>query len=53
MSESDSGRVLVRDPGGGELREVHRLAVDPEGEGGLLGLAVSPASPRTACSTPT
>ncbi len=42
VSESDSGRVLVRDPGGGELREVHRLAVDPEGEGGLLGLAVSP-----------
>jgi len=42
VSESDSGRVLVLAPGGGELREVHRLAVDPEGEGGLLGLAVSP-----------
>ncbi len=41
ISERSSARLLVREPGGA-LREVQRLPADPEGEGGLLGLAVSP-----------
>ncbi|CAN5726204.1 PQQ-dependent sugar dehydrogenase [soil metagenome] len=41
VSERDSGRVLSVGPGGA-LREVQRLAVTARGEGGLLGLAVSP-----------
>jgi glucose/arabinose dehydrogenase len=41
LTESDSGRILARNLDG-TITEVQRLAVDPEGEGGLLGLAVSP-----------
>jgi glucose/arabinose dehydrogenase len=38
VSERDTGRVL-RLQEGGEPEEVHRFAVDPTSEGGLLGLA--------------
>lgn len=41
LTERDRGRVLERFPGGG-LDEVARFDVDAEGEGGLLGLTVSP-----------
>lgn len=41
VTERDTGRVL--EIGGGAPREVQRLDVDASGEGGLLGLAVSPS----------
>jgi glucose/arabinose dehydrogenase len=42
LTERDSGRLLERDPDG-DWDLVHRFTdVDPEGEGGLMGLAVSP-----------
>jgi len=41
VSERDSGRILAIDPGGG-VREVQSLPAEGRGEGGLLGLAVSP-----------
>jgi glucose/arabinose dehydrogenase/putative cell wall-binding protein len=41
ISERDSGRLLELDAGGG-ARQVQRLAVNSDGEGGLLGLAVPP-----------
>lgn len=41
VSERDSGRV-VRIGADGRQREVHRFDVDPDGEGGLLGLTVGP-----------
>jgi glucose/arabinose dehydrogenase/putative cell wall-binding protein len=40
LTERDSGRLLELVDG--RAREVQRLTVDPAGEGGLLGLAVSP-----------
>lgn len=44
VAERDSGRVLQVPARGGAAREVHRVpGVAAEGEGGLLGLAVSPA----------
>ncbi|BCB82439.1 PQQ-dependent sugar dehydrogenase [Phytohabitans flavus] len=43
VAERDTGRVLQVSPGGGQAREVYEVpGVDPGGEGGLLGLAVSP-----------
>jgi glucose/arabinose dehydrogenase len=44
VSERDTGRILALSPSGGSPREVMRLPdVDTaSGEGGLLGLAVSP-----------
>ena len=42
VTERDSGRILRVTPGG-EVTEVQRLSeVDASGEGGLLGIAVSP-----------
>ena len=41
IAERDTGRLLVRETDGA-VREVQRFPVDPTGEGGLLGLAVSP-----------
>jgi glucose/arabinose dehydrogenase len=44
VTERDSRRVLAVDPGG-DVRQVGEVAqAQPEGEGGLLGLAVDPAS---------
>ncbi|MEU4833691.1 PQQ-dependent sugar dehydrogenase [Streptosporangium sp. NPDC023615] len=44
VAERDSGRVLRVPAGGGQPREVYRVpGVAAGGEGGLLGLAVSPA----------
>lgn len=43
VAERDSGRILQVSSGGGQARQVYRVPdVDPGGEGGLLGLAVSP-----------
>jgi glucose/arabinose dehydrogenase len=42
VAERESGRVLRVDSDGGSVREVARIAIQAEGEGGLLGLAVSP-----------
>jgi glucose/arabinose dehydrogenase len=43
VAERDSARILQVSPGGGQAREVYEVPdVDPGGEGGLLGLAVSP-----------
>ncbi len=41
VSERDSGRILAVDADG-EATEVDRIDADGDGEGGLLGLAVSP-----------
>ncbi len=41
LTERPTGRLLVRAPDGA-ISEVRRFTVDPEGEGGLLGLAASP-----------
>jgi len=42
-AERDTGRVLRVSPQGGQAREVYKVpGVDVGGEGGLLGLAVSP-----------
>jgi glucose/arabinose dehydrogenase len=42
VTERDSGRLLSVDPDGG-VREVQRIAeASPGGEGGLLGVAISP-----------
>lgn len=41
VTERDSGRLLRID-GSGEPTEVQSIEIDPSGEGGLLGLAVSP-----------
>lgn len=41
LTERPTGRLLVREPDG-TVSEVQRFAVDPDGEGGLLGLAASP-----------
>lgn len=43
VTERDTGRIL--ELVGGSAVEVQRLDVDPSGEGGLLGLAVSPNYP--------
>lgn len=44
VTERDSRRVLAVDPGG-DVRQIGEVAqAQPEGEGGLLGLAVDPAS---------
>jgi glucose/arabinose dehydrogenase len=44
VAERETGRVLQVSPGGGAAREVYRVpGVSAVGEGGLLGLAVSPA----------
>nr|BFE69689.1 hypothetical protein GCM10020092_029900 [Actinoplanes digitatis] len=44
VAERDTGRVLRLTPGGGAAREVYRVpGVRARNEGGLLGLAVSPA----------
>ncbi|MFI7577884.1 PQQ-dependent sugar dehydrogenase [Micromonospora sp. NPDC049497] len=43
VAERDSGRVLRLTPGGGAARQVYEVpGVAAQGEGGLLGLAVSP-----------
>jgi glucose/arabinose dehydrogenase len=43
VAERDSARILAVSPGGGQPREVYEVpGVEPGGEGGLLGLAVSP-----------
>jgi glucose/arabinose dehydrogenase len=43
VAERDSGRILQIPPGGGAANEVSAIPdVRPAGEGGLLGLAVSP-----------
>lgn len=42
VAERESGRILRVDAEGGLVGEVARVAVHAEGEGGLLGLAVSP-----------
>jgi len=43
IAERDTGRVLRLTPGGGSARPVYEVpGVDAGGEGGLLGLAVSP-----------
>lgn len=41
LTERDTGALLVREANG-SVREVQRIAVNNEGEGGLLGVAVSP-----------
>ena len=47
VTERDSARILRIPAGGGTPTEVQRLSeVDGEGEGGLLGIAVSPAFAR-------
>ncbi|ROO85729.1 glucose/arabinose dehydrogenase [Actinocorallia herbida] len=44
VAERDSGKVVQVPAGGGAAREVYRVpGVHAEGEGGLLGLAVSPS----------
>jgi glucose/arabinose dehydrogenase len=44
VAERETGRVLQVSPGGGAARQVARVpGVSAVGEGGLLGLAVSPA----------
>jgi glucose/arabinose dehydrogenase len=45
LTERPTGRLLRRDADG-TLTEVQRFAVDPTGEGGLLGLAASPTFPQ-------
>src|SRR5512138_1058548 len=43
VTERTTGRILRLDPDRpGQLTEVQRIPVDPAGEGGLLGIAVSP-----------
>ncbi|MFC0531130.1 PQQ-dependent sugar dehydrogenase [Phytohabitans kaempferiae] len=43
VAERETGRVVQVSPGGGQAREVYEVSgVDAVGEGGLLGLAVSP-----------
>jgi glucose/arabinose dehydrogenase len=43
VAERDTGRILRVSPGGGQARRVYEVpGVDVGGEGGLLGLAVSP-----------
>jgi glucose/arabinose dehydrogenase len=42
VAERESGRILRVDSAGRSPREVARIAIHAEGEGGLLGLAVSP-----------
>ncbi|HWB71773.1 MAG TPA: PQQ-dependent sugar dehydrogenase, partial [Egibacteraceae bacterium] len=42
VTERDTGRLLAREVDG-TIREVQRFAIDNDGEGGLLGLAASPA----------
>lgn len=43
VTERTTGRILRLDPDRpGQLIEVQRIPVDPAGEGGLLGIAVSP-----------
>ncbi len=44
VTERDSGRLLAVDEGGA-VTEVQRLAAAGSGEGGLLGVAVSPEDP--------
>ena len=47
VTERDSARILRVPAGGGSPTEVQRLSeVDGEGEGGLLGIAVSPTYQR-------
>jgi glucose/arabinose dehydrogenase len=47
VSERDSGRIVAVRPEGGEVAEMARLPeVDAAGEGGLLGIAVSPTFAR-------
>jgi glucose/arabinose dehydrogenase len=47
VTERDSARILRVPAGGGAPTEVQRLSeVDGDGEGGLLGIAVSPAYER-------
>ncbi len=49
VSERDSAKVLRVPAAGGEPQVVRTVAVAaPRGEGGLLGLAVDPASPASA-----
>jgi glucose/arabinose dehydrogenase len=42
IAERDSGRLLRLDPATGETEEVQTIDVEAAGEGGLLGIAVSP-----------
>jgi glucose/arabinose dehydrogenase len=43
VAERDTGRIVQVSPGGGQARRVYEVpGVDVGGEGGLLGLAVSP-----------
>ncbi|GAA4732590.1 PQQ-dependent sugar dehydrogenase [Phytohabitans rumicis] len=43
VAERETARILRVSPGGGRARQVYEVpGVDPGGEGGLLGLAVSP-----------
>jgi glucose/arabinose dehydrogenase len=47
VAERDSGRILRVPRGGGRAQQVYRVpGVDAGGEGGLLGLALSPAYAR-------
>ena len=43
VTERDSGRLLRVAPGGGEPTVVGTVDIDDSGEGGLLGVAVSPS----------
>ncbi|MPZ89800.1 MAG: PQQ-dependent sugar dehydrogenase, partial [Nitriliruptorales bacterium] len=42
VGERDSGRILAVEPDSGAVEEVQQLPIEPAGEGGLLGLALSP-----------
>jgi glucose/arabinose dehydrogenase len=42
VTERDSGRLLRLDPASGGTEEIQTLPTEPSGEGGSLGLAVSP-----------
>ncbi|MFC3964848.1 PQQ-dependent sugar dehydrogenase [Nocardia jiangsuensis] len=47
VAERDTGRILRIAPGGGAAEPVHQVpGVVARGEGGLLGLAVSPTDPE-------
>jgi glucose/arabinose dehydrogenase len=42
IAERDSGRLVTVDPDSGSVEMVQQLPIDPAGEGGFLGVALSP-----------